>query len=876
MCILAVFFGTTVAFAQGTVTGTVTDDNDIPILGATVQVQGTSNGVVTDDNGMYSIQASNGDVLVFSYIGFGRKKIEVTGTTINVQLIEDIGLLDEVIVSSTRKPVRKLQATTAVNSLGAQDIAIKNPESITEAIENVPGITVDNSQGRKGGFNIRGFPAGSIYTTTLIDGLPTSALGNLASGTLEFYGLDPNVERIEVVRGAAATLFGRSAAAGAINIISKTGGKEHAGSFSFTKFNNTAGAGHKYEDEFDYKTDFNFNGPISEKLRYNIGGLIINDSGQKEQANKDLGHQIRANFDWLISDNSNIRFYGAYLNNQFQNITDTPWDLGREAPGGGFLARNTFYTDPEQLQFDTEVGGFLGTTPDAQNRLIRQPGDFRERVAGWNVGLDATFGLGSNWSFNQKLRLEKFDFDDINEFTSTGFYNDTDASVSRLLAAAEQQNEGLISETRITKDIIGENSTHSLNGGVYYSDGERDRLGYLYFYSSTVELRPTFGPATAFGIPFTAGAPGILVNSSLTSGHREEQATGVFVGDEMVFNDKLSVNVAFRYDWLRGQFINDPDEITRYGVDLDRAPDAINDIDEKFSDWSGSIGLNYLVGENSAIYANFLRAFSFPSVENNNFVRPEGTEIVNNFEIGYRAGLGDITLDFTGFNSRLNNRISFIFDSATNEFIQAPAGSNKILGGEFAITYTPKALKGLLLNGSLTYQKSEYVDFLLPLSLTRDGSATVVDQTGNLFGLNLVGSGVGAAVDLEGNQVQRTPKLIYNVNLGYSGKRWGANFNGFTYTGVFGDATNLLEQPNLSIYNLGGYVTFPIGENELRFTMLVKNIFDGNNPVQLGISSGDDSTLIERQANPTNVDGRLAFATLQNPKRVLFTIGYRF
>jgi len=248
ICFTSFFCCVAGVFGQSTITGTITDENGNGILGASVQVQGTSTGAVSDIDGNYTIQANPGDVLIFSYIGYGTKSITASGVTVNVQLQPDVSILNEVVVSSTRKPVRKLQTTTSVNTIGVQELETIRPESFSEALQNTPGVTIDESQGRKGGFNIRGFPGGN-FVTTLLDGLPVSGIANQSAGVQEFFGLDPNVERIEVVRGAAAALFGRSSAAGAINIISRTGGTEHKGSFSVTKYNNTAGEGHQFDGD---------------------------------------------------------------------------------------------------------------------------------------------------------------------------------------------------------------------------------------------------------------------------------------------------------------------------------------------------------------------------------------------------------------------------------------------------------------------------------------------------------------------------------------------------------------------------------------------------------------------------------------------------
>src|SRR5690606_13055618 len=88
------------AHAQQTVTGVVTDANG-PVPGATVAIQGSTRGTQTDTDGRYSIQASQGETLVFSIIGYTRQTVIVgSSPTINVTLEEDAGQLDEVVVTA--------------------------------------------------------------------------------------------------------------------------------------------------------------------------------------------------------------------------------------------------------------------------------------------------------------------------------------------------------------------------------------------------------------------------------------------------------------------------------------------------------------------------------------------------------------------------------------------------------------------------------------------------------------------------------------------------------------------------------------------------------------------------------------------------------
>ena len=88
-----------ISFAQNqNVSGTVSDENGLPLPGATVVIEGTTTGVSTDFDGNYSIQANQGDVLLFSYVGYSTQSQAVgASNTINVSMEQD-NALEEVVV----------------------------------------------------------------------------------------------------------------------------------------------------------------------------------------------------------------------------------------------------------------------------------------------------------------------------------------------------------------------------------------------------------------------------------------------------------------------------------------------------------------------------------------------------------------------------------------------------------------------------------------------------------------------------------------------------------------------------------------------------------------------------------------------------------
>ncbi len=883
--------------AQNTINGKIMSTDGEPLVGVSILVKGTTNGTVSDLEGNFQMQASEGDVLVFSYTGMkGKEMVVGKETTISVEMSEDASTLSDIVVTATRQPIRKIQTTTAISTIGKEEITLLQPESFGEAIQSTPGVTVENSQGRKSSFNIRGFPSGNTYVTTMLDGLPLSGFAGRSAGVAEFHGLDRNVERVEVVRGSGATLFGRAAAAGAVNIITKTGGEKIGGEISITKFNNVVGDDHQFSGDFDYRVDFNINGPIADKLRFNVGGYVMEDSGYKEWAQKDKGTQFRANFDYLISEKSSIRIYGMWGNNQFNNLTDIPYNLATGEVADGWENFNTFYPDNTQLDFESTLQGsdinapavflpafltFPISDADGNNITQNQVEANREEVIGGQIGLTANIDLGGGFRFIEKIRFQTFDWRDQNEISLESFYT-VAAPILRLNANSNGAINDIVNETRLEYNVDIGNSKHNFSLGFYFSNAEYDRFGGLHWYTSTVDPSPTYG---WFGPPGTP--PLEIFTNSTTTSHQEEGVTSFFFGDEMVFNEKLRINAGIRYDKMTGFFNNDPEEID--GIDFNPAVVVENDLE--FDDFSGSIGVNYMFNQRSAIYGSFLRAFSLPSVGLATPV-PEKNEIVINGELGYRVGVGDLGIDVGVFNTVIDNRLATVFDPDPNSmqtFVVKPVGKNTVRGGELQLTYAPSQVKGLLFRASFTLQQSEFDGLTIALDKSDDDDDETtpdvpdVDVNGNLFGLTLVElnrENDDFAIDVTGNQVHNTPTFIFSFNAGYTSKYFGVGFDALHYGGRYVTSLNLYETPDLTILNANIFGQYPLANNsKIRLGLRIKNLLDTSLPQQLVLGSTNDDLLVQQQATPNFNNGTndiLGFGISQIPRRILLTIGYDF
>ena len=135
---------TSVSWAQTNVTGTVLDEQNVPLPGANVVVKGTTNGVVTDFDGNYSISVQDaGATLVVSYIGYRTKEVLINGNnTLNVQLEPDLAQLDEVVLVGYGG-VKSKDLTGAVKVIG--------PKDFNGGVNNSPGQLL---QGKIAGVNV--------------------------------------------------------------------------------------------------------------------------------------------------------------------------------------------------------------------------------------------------------------------------------------------------------------------------------------------------------------------------------------------------------------------------------------------------------------------------------------------------------------------------------------------------------------------------------------------------------------------------------------------------------------------------------------------------------------------------------------------------
>lgn len=239
---LALFFvGLGITMAQTQVRGTVVDDENEPVIGATIMIKGTSQGTITDYDGNFNISAPANGTLVISYVGMMTQEVPVSAT-VRVVLATDSELLDEVVIIGAMGITRPPRAAGYGQSVVDPSEAIQKsePDLFRSLDGKIPGVQVSASSATAGSATkvlIRGNSSflGSNDPLYVVDGIPYSntevTTGNrlMTSGA---YGsglstLDPNsIESMQVLKGAAAAaLYGSRAANGVVLITTKAGTK---------------------------------------------------------------------------------------------------------------------------------------------------------------------------------------------------------------------------------------------------------------------------------------------------------------------------------------------------------------------------------------------------------------------------------------------------------------------------------------------------------------------------------------------------------------------------------------------------------------------------------------------------------------------------
>ena len=371
---------------QQTIKGQVLDETNTPLPGVNVLVQGSTGGTVTDADGNFSLTSVKNDaVLIFSFIGYKSKEVNVNGqTVVNVTLEADVVSLSEVVVTALGVQKESKKLGYAVTSVKTDELLNNRTTNVMESLEGkVAGLNITPPAAGAGSsmqIRLRGqaaFAGANNAPLIVINGLPMdqgarSANGNGAVNQRDrgdnLQNINPDdIESMTVLKGStAAAIYGARAANGAIIITTKSGSKDQGIGIDFTSSYTSSHA-------------LNFLDEITQ-TEYGMGRGGVRPQTQGDaQTNGQFGFGERLDGVPTINFDGVMRPYSAYEGRLFDFLqTGSNWTNTLGISGGG--ANGSF-----RISFsNTDAKGIVPTN------------EYKKRI----------FNVGINHNLSSKLSVQ--------------------------------------------------------------------------------------------------------------------------------------------------------------------------------------------------------------------------------------------------------------------------------------------------------------------------------------------------------------------------------------------------------------------------------------------------------------------------------------
>ncbi len=856
------------SFAQNSVSGTIQDESGGQLPGVNVSIENSSKGTASDFDGNYSLDnlEEGNYTLVFSFLGYKtqKKTLSIKGSSkLNIVMQEDATQLDDVVVTGVVNPRSKLQSSVSVSSVSTTQIDQTAPRATAEIFRSIPGIKSE-STGGEGNANItvRGIPVasgGGKFLQLHEDGMPVMQFGDVAFGNADiFLRNDQTIARIEAIRGGSASTMTSNSPAGIINFISKTGTTEGGSVMQ------------SFGVDFDnLRTDFEYGSPITETLRFHVGGFFRQGEGPRNAGyTANLGGQIKANLTKEFK-KGYVRLYFKHLNDKAIGYLPMPVQVS------GTNANPTWSSLPN---FD-----ILKDTPHSalflDNLTMGADGSRRRSniADGMNpiatsVGAELSFDLGNNWKFESRMRQNYHRGRFISPFPAEV------ATAASLATAFDVPNLTFANGANAGQNVASD----ALVMRIHTFDTEINNFNNftndMKLSKSLGDLNMTFGYYRALqNIGMTwlwnsyllevKGENAALINAGANSTNglyaygqpfwgncctRNYDAVydiaAPYVAGQYEINEKMNVDVSVRFDsgTARGSYAG---AITANNIDVNSdgviQPNeeevAVIDnanrlpINYDFNYVSYSAGLNYLLNENQSVFARYSKGgranadrllFGAAVLPSGDALPGLSADEVTQAELGFKHRKNNVSLFATAFLANTSEQ-NWDFAGGSPREIQR---EYEAYGLELEAAYSKDRLN---VSGSVTWTKAEITeDFFSPA--------------------------------LVGNTPRRQADFIYNAIGSYSlgaKKQHNVGFSLIGTTKSFAQDNNELIMPGYLYVN--PFVSFELTEG-LSAMLNVNNLFN-----TIGITEVEEGSITENTDN-------IVRARSINGRTTSLTLAYRF
>ncbi|TCI90371.1 TonB-dependent receptor [Tenacibaculum sp. M341] len=667
-----------IGFAQ--VSGVVVDNNEQPLYGVTVSVKGTDVKMVTDVDGIFKLnEVAGAKTLVFTSFGFKTKQVAVNAPQngLNIILFEGNELLQEVVVENRKNkfsrkktayvaklPLRNIENSQVYNTVTEELLISQNVNNFEDALKNAVGVDkLWQSTGRPG--DGAGFYAMRGFATQpqLVNGMP---------GVTNGFINPLNVERVEVIKGPSATLFGSTVSSygGLINIVTKKPFKGTGGSISL-------GGG-----SFNFKklaVDVNTTDSSTEKFSFRF-----NAGFQSEDSFQDAGFResvfMAPSVSYEVNDRLTLNL--SYELSSTSQTNPTFLFFNRTVP----LAFNTI----DELNYNPE----LSLTDDSIS--IKNPTqNYRGEIA---------YKITDNWSSQTLISGGKAQ----SKGKYTFLWNFADWSdpanpqTTPFFSVFAQNSDAETNSFDIQQNFTGD----------FKLGNVRNRLvvGVDYLETQNIDKSSDFATLNAIdiqgnvlqGLPTNLSSVNLVLAGAATSDINVNQnILSAYVSDVVNILPELSVMAGVRYDRFnyKGDKNTADDDATEY---------VKSTISPKF-------GVIYQPILNKvSVFANYQNGFNYvnPELAPVNIADPSAGLQLRSFDLENADQLeGGVKTNL--FNNKLEATVSYYNITVSNKIIgfgpsKQQDGKVKSQGFELDINAYP--VDGLNVRGGFAYNDSEIVE----------------------------------------------------------------------------------------------------------------------------------------------------------------------
>lgn len=597
----------------------------------------------------------------------------------NLYAVSEIQL-DKTVVSSTagfEKPI--IEENKNVVLITAEQIEKKQYTDVESILKDTPNVVIQETEFGPV-VNLRGSGERSMSRVkTMVDGISITPLEE-AMGTLPINSIPVNsIERIEIIPGGGAVLYGSGTTGGVVNIITKSNaGKDFVN------------ADVKYGSYGTRDTGFALGQMIDENFYVNFAGQYVNKNGYRD--NDELeSKSFNGGFDYKINDRHRVKFQAShYDDNSTSSVAVEKYILEHNRK----LAGENISTDSERKSF----------------------------------ALDYEYKPKDNLTFYANAFKTKYERNFVQDDTMSK--EQTAEMIKGNIPSSSPMMEAIKNSIKIDNDVKGSMTgkfVEETKGVKLKSKYEYDKgtLIFGYDYTTANLKRDSFvstkkfkGSATAPFMPIPISFTAAFTTDTFVDMNKDTHA--VYALNDYKLTDRLNLTTGLRYEYSK----YDGNRLTNTKPEVSIMPKPISvsktsEVDEETNNFAGEIGLIYKYSDTGSVYSRYERGFISPlptqltnKINNGKTTEYQNSnldsETIDSIEFGVRDFIGNSYVSATVFASQTNDEIATLDRNADNPATKlwrfVNIGKTRRVGAEL---YSEQYFDKLTLNQSVSYVNAE-------------------------------------------------------------------------------------------------------------------------------------------------------------------------